>query len=74
MWKERPCLTANPPFPSWVLLTANRDPSNQLQWLSKELQAAHLRGEKCHVIGHISPADRDILPAWSHVYYSIIKK
>ena len=63
-----------PPADSWVLMTARGDPGNQLRWLTEELRAAYLTGEKCHIVGHISPADRDILPAWSHMYYSIIKK
>lgn len=57
----------------WVLMTARGDPSNQLRWLTEELRAAFLTGEKVHIVGHISPADRDILPAWSHMYYRIIK-
>ncbi|KAF0293044.1 Sphingomyelin phosphodiesterase [Amphibalanus amphitrite] len=57
----------------WVLMTARGDPSHQLRWLTEELRAAYLTGEKCHIVGHISPADRDILPAWSHMYYKIIK-
>ncbi|XP_037088399.1 sphingomyelin phosphodiesterase-like [Pollicipes pollicipes] len=57
----------------WVLLTAQRDPYHQLEWLADELRAASRAGEKCHVIGHISPADPDILPAWSHLYRRIIR-
>ncbi|XP_037087117.1 sphingomyelin phosphodiesterase-like [Pollicipes pollicipes] len=57
----------------WVLLTARTDPHHQLKWLAGVLRSARSSGERCHVIGHVSPADPDILPAWSHLYHEIIR-
>lgn len=63
-----------PFFGSWVLMTAQRDPYRHLQWLTEELQAAQMSGESVHIVGHISPGDPDVLPAWSHLYHQIIQR
>ncbi|XP_043196538.1 sphingomyelin phosphodiesterase-like isoform X1 [Amphibalanus amphitrite] len=60
-------------FNLWVLLTATSDPHHQLKWLAGELRAARAADERCHVVGHVSPADPDILPGWSHLYHSVIR-
>uniref|UniRef100_A0A914C5R2 Sphingomyelin phosphodiesterase n=1 Tax=Acrobeloides nanus TaxID=290746 RepID=A0A914C5R2_9BILA len=49
------------------------DPDYTLQWLVQELNDSESRGEKVHIIGHIS-SGASCLKAWSQNYYKIVNR
>lgn len=60
-------------FNLWVILTAKEDPFGQLAWLASELSSVKSQGQKCHIIGHVSPTDPDLLDSWSLEYAAIVR-
>lgn len=57
----------------WLLIDSV-DPSEQLAWLSKELEKAEAAGEKVHILSHIPPGCSDCLRTWSTNFNKIINR
>lgn len=56
----------------WVSLDP-RDPQNQLQWLTSELEQAEAAGQYVTILGHVPP-DGDCYEAWQRNYIQIIDR
>jgi len=59
---------------NWWLIINSTDPSQELAWLSEELQKAENAGEKVHILGHVPPAQGDCMNTWSLQYIKIITR
>ena len=55
----------------WLLINST-DPGDMLKWLIDELLDAEKKGEKVHIIGHISPGSTNCLDAWNEMYHHIL--
>jgi len=54
--------------------TMEADPSGQLAWVIKELQAAETAGEKVYIIGHMPMGQHDAFHDGSHYFNLIVER
>ncbi|XP_022694615.1 sphingomyelin phosphodiesterase-like isoform X3 [Varroa jacobsoni] len=59
---------------NWWLLINSTDPTDQLKWLTNQLQECEDKGIKVHVMGHIPPGQSDCLSVWSRNFNDIVNR
>ncbi|KAF5280516.1 hypothetical protein FQA39_LY18024 [Lamprigera yunnana] len=63
------CFTSN----IWLIYN-DKDPYDQLQWLSDILLAAEKNQESVHILSHIPPGDPECFKTWSNEFSKIIRR
>ncbi|CAG9761859.1 unnamed protein product [Ceutorhynchus assimilis] len=58
----------------WWLLTQDKDPYDQLDWLVSILSQAEAKGESVHILGHIPTGSGDIMKVWGREFNKIVNR
>ncbi|KAJ8960386.1 hypothetical protein NQ314_006076 [Rhamnusium bicolor] len=59
---------------NWWLLNEDRDPYDQLEWLSNTLLNAENNQESVHILSHIPTGSSGCLQVWSREYRKIVER
>lgn len=47
---------------------------DQLKWLADELVEAENKGQFVHIIGHVSPGNKECIQPWEKQFYSLVSR